>query len=98
MLPADDGTTVAEPGAARSLPAPHRDGGSAAPPGHAALQPSRDSRGSSTGAVTQTHEDDDEKMQGSLVTKTQHSEMFASSGCLGAPGMLVWQTEVFYLM
>lgn len=49
---------MAEPGAARGLPAPDRDGVGAASTGHSTLQQSRDSRSSSTGAVKQTHADD----------------------------------------
>lgn len=71
VIPTDDFATVAEPGAARVLPAPHRDGGSAAPTGHTALQSSRDSWSSSTGAVIQTHADDSANGEnaGQLQTK-----------------------------
>lgn len=52
MFLADDCADVAEPGAARSLSAPKRDGSSAAQACHTALQQSRDSGRSSPGAVT----------------------------------------------
>lgn len=58
VIPTDDLTTVAEPGAARGLPAPDRDCVGAASTGHATLQQSGDSRSGSTGAVKQTHLDD----------------------------------------
>lgn len=63
VISTDDLTPLAEHGAARGLPAPHRDGVRAAPPGHAALQPSRDSRGSPTGALARAHADDSAKLE-----------------------------------
>lgn len=76
VIPTDDFATVAEPGAARVLPAPHRDGGSAAPTGHTALQSSRDSRSSSTGAVIQTHADDSANGENAGQLQTENAALF----------------------
>lgn len=63
VISTDDLTSLAEHGAARGLPAPHRDGVRAAPPGHAALQPSGDSRGRPTGALARAHAGDSGKLE-----------------------------------
>lgn len=75
----DDCTTVAEPGAAWGLPAPHRDSGSAASSGHTALQQSWDSRSSSTGIVT--HACANNELHSDLMTEKENAAVLFFERC-----------------